>query len=465
MNENIKDVSSYVKVTIGERSESASVIVLQNSGDNTEITIDKLYDAIVKAGIRHGIRQELLKKIVDDKLFNKTYVIALFTPPAPGKNGSISYRFDRVPTALLVENEDGNVNYRELGLFKSVTKGTVIADITPPEAGVKGVDVLGRDIVPSPVSKASFTIGVGTVLSDDGLQIIAAFDGVINYEKQAFVVKRDLNIRADIDFNTGNIKFKGNINIRGNVGEGFKVESTGGNVVVYGAVFSGAEIKAAGNITLNQVCNHAIIRAGGNVTAAFCEYCDLFADGDITAQTLVVSTVYCGGTLICKGKGGLVGGHYIILSGAVINGNVGSPNYPQTEILLGNNTVLADERDRLHKEIVRTENEIIDLTMIVDYLNDKKRREYTMTHEKEHMLGESVRARIIKNRTIKEAQKRINEIDQLLQNVQDLRMTVGGTVFSKTRICINTVKHQVKDDRKSVTVYVDKDNEFHFDEM
>jgi uncharacterized protein (DUF342 family) len=463
MNENIKEVPSYVKVTIGERSESASVIVMPPVG--TEITLDKLLEAIVAAGIYHGIRQDVIKKIIEDKLYNKTYVIALFTPPVPGKNGSISYQFDRVPTALLVENEQGNVNYRELGLFKSVLKGTVIADITPPEAGVPGIDVLGREIVPNPVTKASFTIGVGTVLSDDGRRIIAAFDGVINYEKSAFVVRRDLNIKADIDFNTGNIKFLGNINIRGNVGEGFKVESTGGNIVIYGAVFSGAEIKAAGNITLNQVSNHAVIRAGGNINAAFCEYCDLFADGDITAQTLVLSTVYCGGTLICKGKGGLVGGHYIILSGAVINGNVGSPHYPQTEILLGNNTVLADERERLQKEIARTENEIIDLTMIVDYLNDKKRKEYTMTHEKEHMLGESVRARIIKNRAVKEAKKRINEIDQLLQNVQDLRMMVGGTVYSKTRICINTVKHQVNDDRKSVTIYVDKDNEFHFDEM
>jgi uncharacterized protein (DUF342 family) len=450
---------------IGERSESASVIVTPPIEGGVEMTLDRLCEAIVEAGVCHGIRQEMLKKIIDDKLYNKTYVIALFTPPVPGKNGTISYRYDRVPTALLVENEEGNVNYRELGLFKSVLKGTVIADITLPETGMSGIDVLGREIVPSPVSKASFTIGVGTVLSDDGRQIIAAIDGVINYEKSAFVVRRDLNIRADIDFNTGNIKFFGNINIRGNVGEGFKVESTGGNIVIYGAVFSGAEIKAAGNITLNQVCNHAVIRAGGNINAAFCEYCDIFADGDITAQTLVVSTVYCGGTLVCKGKGGLVGGHYIILSGAVINGNVGSPHYPQTEILLGNNTVLADERERLLNEIARTENEIIDLTMIVDYLNNKKRKEYTITHEKEHMLGESVRDRIIKSRTVKEAKKRIIEIDQLLQNVQDLRMTIGGTIFSKTRICINTVKHQVKDDRKSVTVYVDKYNEFHFDKM
>jgi uncharacterized protein (DUF342 family) len=456
---------AYAVVRLGEKCVSAVIKAAAPKNGGNDITVKILKEALDEAGVCYGIKEDVLLEIAEKKIYDKELRVAEYTPPVPGKNGSISYRYERVPTALLVENEHGKVDYRELGLFKSVIKNTVIADITPPEEGIPGIDVFGREIAPKPVSKAAFTTGVGTVLSDDGLQLIAAFDGVINFENSAFVVRRDLNIKADIDFNTGNINFLGDINIYGNVGEGFKVESTGGNIVIYGAVFSGAEISATGSITLNQVCNHAVINAGRNINATFCEYCDLFADGDITAQTLIVSTVYCGGILTCTGKGGLVGGHYTILSGAVISGNIGSPNYPQTEILLGNNTVLADERDRLRSDIIRTENEITDLTMIVDYLNAKKRKEYTLTEEKEHMLGKSVRTRIMKNRAVLDAKKRIEEIDHLLENVQDLRMKVGGTVYGKTRICINTAKYVVKDDRQRVIIFVDKDNEFHFDNI
>jgi uncharacterized protein (DUF342 family) len=465
MTKNPPAAPAYAIVRLGDKCVSASIRAFAPRSGGEDVTIKMLKTALDEAGVCCGIKENVLHDIAEKKIYDEEFLIAEYTPPVPGKNGSISYRFERVPTALLVENEHGKVDYRELGLFKSVNKNTVIADITPPEEGTPGMDVLGREIAPQPVSKAAFTTGVGTVLTDDGLQLIAAFDGVINFEKSAFVVRRDLNIKADIDFNTGNINFLGDINIYGNVGEGFKVESTGGNVVIYGAVFSGAEITATGSITLSQVCNHAVIKAGRNINASFCEYCDLFADGDITAQTLIVSTVYCGGMLTCTGKGGLVGGHYTILSGAAISGNIGSPNYPQTEILLGNNTVLADERDRLHSDIVRTENEITDLTMIVDYLNEKKRKEFTLTEEKEHMLGISVRTRIMKNRAILDAKKRISEIEKLLENVQDLRMKVGGTIYGKTRICINTAKYTVKDDRQHVSIYLDKDNEFHFDNL
>jgi uncharacterized protein (DUF342 family) len=463
INDEIKSVPSYAKILISARSESASVIVMPPVGAGAEMSLEQLNEAVAAAGVCYGVRREVLAQIIESKLYNIEFDIAEYTPPTPGKNGSISYRFERVPTALLIENEEGNVNYRELGLFKSVLKDTVIADITPPEEGIHGMDVLGRDIAPKPVSKAAFSTGVGTVLSEDGLRIIAAIDGVINFEKTAFVVRHDLNIKADIDYNTGNIKFLGNINISGNVGEGFKVESTGGNVVIYGAVFSGAEITAAGSITLKQVCNHASVKAGGDINATFCEYCSLSADGDITAQTLIVSTVFCNGTLACKG--GLVGGNYTVLSGAIINGNVGAPHYPQTEIILGNNALLTEERDKLCSAIAKGEQEIIDLSMIVDYLNTKKREEFTITEEKEHMLGASVRSRIRKSRAVAEAKKRIEEIEHLLENVQELRMTVGGTVYGKTRFCINTAKCVVKDDLKNVSIYVDKENGFHFDNM
>jgi uncharacterized protein (DUF342 family) len=458
-------VDAFAVVKLGEKNFSASIEVFAPRGGGFDVTIDTLKTALKEAGVCYGINENILAQIAEKKIYRNERTIAEFTPPENSINGTITYRFDKFVGNIPLENEEGYVDYRELGKVRSITKGTVIADITLPIDGVPGRDVLGREIAPVPSKKAAFTVGVGTVLSADGLTLSAAVDGHLVYDKNAFTVRKVLDIKADIDFNTGNIEFISDINIRGNVGEGFKVVSTGGNVTIQGGVFSGAVIKAFGNITLYMVANHAKIEAGGNISAAFCEYCNLNAGGDITVKTLILSTVYCGGTLNCTGKGGLVGGHYTVLSGAVISGNIGSPHYPQTEILLGNNTVLADERDRLLAEIESAEKQIIDLGNIVDFLNAKKRRDFTLTEEKEHLLGKSVRSRIMKNRAVVAAKKRIEEIEHLLDNIQDLRMTVGGPVYSKTRICINTAKYVVRDDLKSVTIFVDKNNDFHFDNM
>jgi uncharacterized protein (DUF342 family) len=458
-------VDSFAAVKLGEKNFSASIEVFAPRGGGSDVTIDILKAALKDAGVCYGIDENVLTQIAERRIYRTTRTVAQYSPPKNGIDGTITYKFDKIINNIPIENEEGYVDYRELGNIKSITKGTVIADITLPIDGVPGRDVLGREIAPVPPKKAAFTVGVGTVLSADGLTLYAAVDGHLVYDKNAFSVRKVLDVKADIDFNTGNIEFISDINIRGNVGEGFKVVSTGGNVTIQGAIFSGAVIKAFGNITLNMVANHAKIEAGGNISAAFCEYCNLKAGGDITVQTMILSTAYCGGTLNCTGKGGLVGGHYTVLSGAIINGNIGSPHYPQTEILLGNNTVLADERDRLLAEIESIEKQIIDLGNIVDFLNAKKRKDFTLTEEKEHLLGESVRTRIMKNRAVGGAKKRIEEIEQLLDNIQDLRMTVGGTVYSKTRLCINTAKYVVRDDLKNVTIFVDKNNNFHFDNM
>jgi uncharacterized protein (DUF342 family) len=456
-------VDSYVRVRLEEKNVAASVEVVPPLNGGKEITYDKLKAALDEKGVCHGIEKSRLEEILDNRIYGREVIIARYTPPKAGKNGSIEYKFDKYTTAVPVEDEDGYVDYRELGKIRSIRQGTVIAEITPPENGIPGIDVLGREIAPSPTKKAAFTVGVGTVLSLDGLTLTASIDGHLVFEKNSFVVRKELDIKADIDFNTGNIEFLSDINVRGNVGEGFKVVSTGGNVTINGGVFSGATISATGNVTLKQVVNHATIIAGGNVNANFCEYCNIRADGDITASTMMICEVYCGGTIFTKGSktGGLIGGRYTILTGMYISNNVGSPNYPITEISLGDNSILAAERERLVQAQTKREVEINDLTMMIDYLNYKKKDERGLSDEREELLGESVRKRIMLQRDIKAAKTRIEEIENLLENSQDLRMDVAGSIYPRTRININTIHYEIMDEWKNVSVFVDDKDEIH----
>jgi uncharacterized protein (DUF342 family) len=450
---------AVVNVLLRERNMSAAVNVTSPKNGGADVTYEMLSNALEEAGVVFGLTEATVKKVADEKIYGRDVTVAVYKPPTAGVNGTINYKFDKYVAAVPAESEDGSVDFRELGQIRTIFTGTVIAEITDPVEGTAGTDVLGREITPTPPKKAAFSLGVGTVLSPDGKTIKAEIDGLLVFEKVAFCVRRVLNIKEDIDFNTGNIEFLGDINVNGNVGEGFKVVSTGGSVTIQGGVFSGALIKARRDIDLKQVANHATIDAGGSLTAAFCEYCEIRANRHITAQTLLVSNVFCGGTLTTKGKtGGLIGGKYTILDGAFISNNVGSPHYPTTEIFLGNNTVLADERERLLRTIDNRENEITDLGMIIDYLNEKK-KEGRLEFEKEELLGESVRKRIMRRGDIAAAKKRILEIEKHLEKRQSLRIEISGTIYSKTRININTEKFDLKDDWTRVAISLTEDSE------
>jgi uncharacterized protein (DUF342 family) len=468
-NENTKEsqqpaVPAYAVVRFEDKYISASIEAVAPKDGGADITLEMLHNALNEASVCYGINEDLLKEIAEKKIYRKEFTIAKYTPPQNGINGTITYKFDRYVDALPIENDEGYVDYRELGRVRSITQGTVIANITLPVDGTPGKDVLGREIVALPPKKAAFSIGAGTVLSIDGLTLSAAASGHLVFDKNAFTVRRVLDIKADIDFNTGNIEFLSDINIRGNVGEGFKVISTGGNVTIEGGVFSGAVIKAAGNIIVLKVANHCAIEAGGNVTANFCEYCNIRADGNIDASTLMACEVYCGGVLTTKrsNTGGLVGGRINALTGINVGNNVGSPNYPTTIISLGENSILNAEREKLVARNERYENEITDLTMIIDYLNAKKKAERNLLPDREELLGKSVKKRIMCNRELKASRDRVEEIDNLLENRQELRLEVMGTIYPKTKINISTVRFETKNEWKHVSVFVDEDNEVHY---
>jgi uncharacterized protein (DUF342 family) len=460
-------VSAYVIVRLEEKNVSASVEVLPPKNGGEEVTLEKLKAALAEAGVCYGIKEDAILEIAEEKLYGRERCVAEYTPPENGVNGSIEYKFEKFVDAIPIENDEGYVDYRELGRVRSITQGTVIASVTLPVDGIPGRDVLDREIAPNPTKKAAFSVGVGTVLSVDGLTLSAAVNGHLVYEKNAFTVKRVLDIKADIDFNTGNIEFLSDINIRGNVGEGFKVISTGGNITIQGGVFSDAVIKASGSITLMQVANHCTIDAGGDIKANFCEYCNIRAAGNITAMTLMICDTYCGGTLTTKGseRGGLVGGRITVLTGVSIGNNIGSPNYPTTVISLGDNSILTAEREKLISRNEKMTREIRDLTLIIDFLNNKKKTEKCLRPESEELLGLSVKKRILSNREIKASNDRIEEINNLLTNRQDLRLEVMGTIYPKTEININTVRFETKGEWKRVSVFVDEDDAVHYNPL
>ncbi|MGN0553765.1 MAG: DUF342 domain-containing protein [Oscillospiraceae bacterium] len=431
----IANVDCTYDVTVSPGNKEAFIFVKPPSGTGKHVSEEGIKEALKANNVVFGYRDDVIKVIANERKYSQKLCVAVAQLPIDGVSGSVTYKYEKTVEIAPTENEKGFVDYKDLGLIRIIRTGDVIADITLPTEGEPGIDVRGGKIQQYLGKKAQFTIGTNTKVTDDGLHIVAAVDGQLVFKSNAFSVDTTVTIKGDVDASVGNINFIGDVIIKGNVCEGFKVSSNS-NITVSGEV-NGATLEAGGNITIKQGCIYSKITCHGNVSALFCERSSINCDGNISAQNFVICDVYCAGELVTKASNGsIIGGKYIILNSLEAS-NIGSKTYTPTDITLGDNAILADEKTQLEMKIAATQKKIEDLTMIVNFLNEKKKELHKLPEEKEEMLANAVRQRVISNVEIKNSQKRIEEINVYLSTKQQLWVKCKGYIYPGTRITIN----------------------------
>ena len=92
-------------------------------------------EVLDKNNVKYGLDTDMIKGIVIDKKYSSKLPVAKWTPPVNGVDGTITYRFETVVKNAPVEDEHGFVDYKNLGLIRTVRNGDVIADITMPTEG------------------------------------------------------------------------------------------------------------------------------------------------------------------------------------------------------------------------------------------------------------------------------------------------------------------------------------------
>ena len=452
-------VDSVVSIYINTNGSEAYVTAEPPQNGGADITERDIREALEKNKVVYGIDNEMVKKIAEEKLYSRKNLVASWTPPENGIDGTIHYYFEKNLNLAPVEDEHGFVDYKNLGLIRTVHEGDVIADITLPTPGEPGMDVRGRTLRQIVGKKAQYAVGTNTVLTDDGLQILAKVDGNINYKSGAFVVDQVVTIAGDVDSSVGNITFVGDVVVKGEVFEGFKISSNA-NIIVSGNVNS-ATLEADGDIIIKKGCINSNVTAHGSVTINFCEYSNIKCDGDLTSSNFVICDVYCGGTLTTKGKtGGLMGGKYTCLNSVEASG-IGTKNYTPTLLTVGDNALLSEEKEAVLKQIEKLKGDLEKTKLVINFLTEKKKELRTLPEEKEEMLGYSCRQKILIGVDIKKYEKRIEEIDLELANRQYLSISCRGYMYPGVKIIINDAVFKVEDEYVKTKITLNSDGEIY----
>lgn len=222
------------------------------------VSFTQVIGLLHRNGVIYGINSKAIQQAIADQSEDVRVVAASGLLPRPGVDAEIVYKFP------LDDQMHLQVNPYSERIIPSVAIGEILATKKPAVAGVEGIDVTGQPVAPRPPQDEPIRIKKGVKLINDGLTAVAMVAGrpvLEGQRRKTLSVLPVYMVNGDVNMETGNITFKGDIVVTGSVLDGFKVEA-GGNIEVFGDVHW-AELFTNGNIIIHKMAVTSNIQAGG----------------------------------------------------------------------------------------------------------------------------------------------------------------------------------------------------------
>jgi uncharacterized protein (DUF342 family) len=202
--------------------------------------------------------------------------------------------------------ENGKVDYKNVDNIHTVEAGAVLAVKHPATPGEPGCDVFGKPSPAKPGKDVQFKVGTNVTLSEDGMKLMAAKGGFLYHQASVICIGEAYEVKGDVGFKTGNIRYHGTVHVQGNVGDGFAVEadqdvtvdgtvdgsnvtSHHGGILVKQAVFGHTRTKITAKSGLNlHAVQDAALECGGLL-----EIQKLLRNCDVNAGTIKADSAGC----------------------------------------------------------------------------------------------------------------------------------------------------------------------------
>ncbi|MCP3872492.1 MAG: DUF342 domain-containing protein [Desulfobacteraceae bacterium] len=279
----------YTKFQIAVSEDRLEAHLQVNKHYSGKITPEDILKFLSEKHIQFGIVgiKEIAGFLNSDSRKINSFTVAKGKPSLPGYDASIGYHFDTDHLKAGVVNEEGRIDYRERGEIPWVKSGDLLATKKPIKKGKPGIDVFSNSIPVPETKDINLEYGDGTRPSEDNLKVYATIDGqpVLNLAGTIFVYP-ELIIKGDVDFNTGNINFDGNVHVNGTIMNGFVVKC----VNLRAKEIVGGKIFATGGVSIQGGIINADIKAEGNVKVKFITDSNVKSFGNIIVDKEVINS-------------------------------------------------------------------------------------------------------------------------------------------------------------------------------
>ena len=399
--------------------------------------------------ITYGILEPVIEKLKSGRQFCTNIPIAKGTMPVPAKDTVIEYYFNTKPLAKPKVLEDGSVDFHALNLFSSVSKGDLLAKLTPHDPGRAGTDIYGKAIPQNRPKIRKLHYGRNITLSEDGTRITSDVDGNVTLADGTVFVSDTYSVAADVDASTGDIEYEGNVTIPGTVRTGFTVRAKG-DIEVNGVV-EGATLIAGGNIVIKrgvQGMGKGMLQAGGDICAQFFESANVIAKGDIIAGSILHSHVKSGGKIIIRGRKGFIVGGEIVCESYVETNSIGNRMETQTILKVGVKPEVYDQVKKLFPRVMELKSSIDENSSYLNVYKEKLKRGIKLKPE-------NVKQIKAYTETLESMKKEFGEKNDILQELRE-ELALGkkgsvkvlGNTYRGVIIYISSLSYAIKDVEK-----------------
>ncbi|MCM1467703.1 MAG: FapA family protein [Alistipes sp.] len=393
--------STFFRLMISEDNMRADMMLLEPE-EGWSITLEMALDFLLEKGIRMGVDQEKLNKMIESKTYSEPFTVAVGKPALSGKNGWFEFFFDTNVEAKPQENEDGSVDFYNMKLFEEVAIGDKLVTYHPATKGEFGFDIKGKFLMPKNGKELAKIKGKGFSISEDGLTYTAEMCGKIEYRYGEITILEVFEVPGDLDLTVGNVRFSGDVKVRGDVTGGMLIDASG-NVEIQGHV-AGATIKAGKDIILKkgvQGAQEAHIEAKGNIFGQFFEEATIVCGGNLEGNYLLNCNTYAVGKVNIRGKHGrIMGGKTHGILGIEMHDG-GNDNEIATILQVGISDEIMEQYSNITEEIKKNEEEVQSIENGISKLTMYKDTFYPEEYEKN-------RIRMLQTKIVKNAEKTKN---------------------------------------------------------
>lgn len=444
-NREVLPENERVRVLIPPEKDKAVCRFYPPSTSGKLMSKEDIIDELKREKVSYGILEKNIEVFIKARLFCTNVIMAKGKPAVEGKSASVKFHFDVGAIAKPKINEDGSVDFHDLGNINHVSKDELLAEKIPMDPGEPGMDIFGVEIKQASVKDCTLKHGNHIRVTEDGLKMYSEVSGHVNLVNDTVFVSDVYEVPADVGPSTGDIDYDGNVTVKGNVVTGFTVKAKG-DIVVNGVV-EGATLIADGNIILRSGIsgmNRGLLKAKGDVVTKFIESASVETDSNIKTDAILHSRVSAKGNVVASGKRGLITGGVVKAGDMISAKTLGSTMGTSTSLEVGIDPAIIEQCKLYEKQLDEHKLEAEKLDQMLGLFKKKIALGEKLSPEKMKMLKEAAAKKESLKNKMNELQENIDSMKEEIENHEEGKIKVENMAYPGTKMIIRNVTFYVR---------------------
>ena len=414
-------------------------------------SVEELHTLLEENGIVYGIREETLEMLAQGWQNYEETLVASGTAAKNGRDGYFEYHFNPQPKRQPIILPDGTVDYNVLGEIELVTDGQHLATYHSALPGEAGIDVLGNPIEAYNGKELPPLKCKRCAPDETGYEYYADAEGSVTVEDGCLTVTPVFVIKGNLDANTGDVDFHGDVLVQGNVYAGVTVKTTG-DITINGHVET-ASLFAGKDVILRngmQGAGNGVIHAGGNVMARFLEQIQVFAGNEVNVGALLNCEVEAGRNVIISGNRGTIIGGTVKAVEQISSASIGNRAMVTTRLVIGLDFDFRHKMEDIDCKIENYQNIVAEAAQELECITDQlktKSADLGLIQQK----TEQMRKKIHYQLKLKEIGMERERLIDIYQRSANGKIVVSGTANVGCVVVINGLQQTLQSEFRNVT--------------